>query len=88
MVLLEFQYLYERKRISVEPIAVAAYLNTTFGVSLCSFPFPAVAMSALSIAWTSDPFDRIIVAQAQANDRATLVTADSDIRKHYARAAW
>lgn len=88
MALLEFQYLYERKRISVEPVPLYAYLNATFGVALCGFPFPAVAVSALSNTWTSDPFDRLIVAQAQANDGATLLTADSEIRKHYAGALW
>jgi PIN domain nuclease of toxin-antitoxin system len=86
--LLEFQYLYERKRISVEAVSLYAYLNATFGISLCGFPFPAVAVSALSNTWTSDPFDRLIVAQAQANAGATLLTADSDIRKHYAGAVW
>ena len=43
MVLLEFQYLYDRKRIGVEPIPLYTYLNATFGVDLCSFPFPAIA---------------------------------------------
>jgi PIN domain nuclease of toxin-antitoxin system len=88
MVLLEFQYLYERKRISVEPLPLYSYLHSTFGINLCAFPFPAVATSALELQWTSDPFDRIIVAQAQANGASRLITADSQIRRHYSRATW
>src|ERR1700685_1179421 len=74
MVLLEFGYLYERKRIAVEPLPLYTYLHSTFGITLCGFPFAAVATSALQLQWTSDPFDRIIVAQAEANGEATLIT--------------
>jgi PIN domain nuclease of toxin-antitoxin system len=88
MVLLEFQYLYERKRVLVESNPLYAYLNSTFGIELCRFPFPAIAGSALSLNWTSDPFDRIIVAQARANGLRGLVTADLQIRHHYERAVW
>jgi PIN domain nuclease of toxin-antitoxin system len=34
-----------------------------------------------------DPFDRIIVAHAAAND-APLITKDERIRRHYKRAVW
>ncbi len=34
-----------------------------------------------------DSFDRVIVAQAEAN-AAPLVTKDLTIRQHYARAVW
>ena len=87
MVMLEFQYLRERKRIRVEPAELFAYLNATFGIGLCTFPFPAVAQQALALNWTSDPFDRIIVAQAAAS-RAALISADAQIRRHYERTVW
>lgn len=88
MVLLEFQYLYERERIAVEAASLYGYLHSTFGISLCGLPFAAVASSALALHWTSDPFDRMIVAQALANGAARLITADSQIRKHYSMACW
>ena len=88
MVLLELQYLRERKRIRVETQELFAYLNATFGVGLCTFPFPAVALEALSVRWTADPFDRIIVAQAAANRAAALITADAQIRRNYEQAVW
>ena len=88
MVLLEFEYLYERKRIAVEPAPLFGYLNSTFGVAVCDYPFPAIAMEAAAIHWTADPFDRIIVGQASANHSAALITADALIRRHYERAVW
>lgn len=88
MLLLELEYLYERKRVRLGSRSVYSYLNSRFGVSLCGFPFPAVAMEAVSIRWVSDPFDRIIVAQAQANGESKLITADTLIRRHYPRAVW
>jgi PIN domain nuclease of toxin-antitoxin system len=88
MVLLELQYLRERKRIRAEARELFAYLNATFGIGLCTFPFSAVALEALSTSWTADPFDRIIVAQAMANHGATLISADAQIRRNYDRAVW
>ena len=86
--MVEFQYLYDRKRVRFRPEALYRYLQATFGVGLCHFPFPAIALEALSASWTSDPFDRIIVSQAKANGGAMLITADAIIRRHYPRAVW
>lgn len=88
VVLVEMQYLFERKRVGVKPLAMYHYLHGTFGLTLCSFPFPAIAMEAVSCTWTRDPFDRMIVAQAKANGDAVLVTADREIRRHYRPAVW
>ena len=88
MVLLELQYLYDRKRVGLEPTRIYSYLNATFGIGLCPLPFAAVVMEALGAGWTNDPFDRIIVAQAKANGDSTLLTADVQIRRHYPGAIW
>lgn len=88
MVLLEFQLLRERKRISKEPMAIYNELQARLGVNLCSFPFSAIIAEALSCTWTRDPFDRIIVSQAKANGHAVLITADHEIRQHYPSAKW
>jgi PIN domain nuclease of toxin-antitoxin system len=88
IVLLELQYLYERNRIAVEAVQMHVYLQTTFGVELCTYPLPAIVLSALACNWTSDPFDRLIVAHADANRGSPLITADTHIRKHYAAAVW
>ena len=88
MVLLELQYLHESKRVGIAPASLYATLHSNFGVGLCGFPFAAVALEALSLDWSPDPFDRIIVAQAMANHEAVLLTADTQIRSHYRRAVW
>jgi PIN domain nuclease of toxin-antitoxin system len=88
MVLLEFDYLFQRRRITVGARALFATLNASFGVNLCDFPFSGVANTALDIQWTNDPFDRLIVAHAQANNTSVLITRDRVIRKNYAAAVW
>jgi len=47
-----------------------------------------VVNKALDVTWTEDPFDRLIVANAQANHQAKLITRDRSIRKNYPRAVW
>jgi PIN domain nuclease of toxin-antitoxin system len=55
---------------------------------MCDYPFAAVALAAIGLGWTDDPFDRIIVAQAAANHDSSLITADAEIRRHYKPAVW
>ena len=90
MVLLELEYLRERKRIlrnTWREILVA--LEIEWGVRVCHYPFPVIAEAAAEhCRWTGDPFDRIIVANAIANNNSPLVTQDRSIRKHYRSAIW
>ncbi len=88
MVLLEFEYLYEIRRIAFRSVQVAAKLQAELGVEVCDYPFPKVAYAALGESWTRDAFDRVIVAQAKANAMAPLITADETMRAHYAPAVW
>jgi PIN domain nuclease of toxin-antitoxin system len=46
-----------------------------------------VVRHALKENWGRDPFDRLIVGNAKAND-ATLVTKDEKIRRYYPQAIW
>jgi len=88
MVFLEFDYLFQRKKIAFDAKSLFAGLNATFGVTLCTLPFAAVAHEAIGITWTTDPFDRLIVAQASAKHEAILVTRDRLIRQNYGNARW
>jgi PIN domain nuclease of toxin-antitoxin system len=88
LVLLELQYLFDRKRIAVDPWTIFNFLHTTIGLDLCQLPFSTVIRESLDIAWTSEPFDRIIVAQAKANGESLLITADEAILENYHRAVW
>jgi len=87
MVALELQYLFETGRTAESAQTVLHALGRDLGLRLCDLPFADVAGAAVRQAWTRDPFDRIIVAQAAVRG-APLVTRDADIRAHYHRAIW
>lgn len=88
MVYLEFDYLFRRRRVRFEASKLFADLSGTFGITMCPFPFPAIASAAVDFAWTDDPFDRLIVAHAKANQNSRLITADEKIRNNYSHAVW
>lgn len=88
MAFLELQYLFDRKRIGARPIQIFLELHSQVGLTLCNFPFPAIATEALNCIWTTDPFDRIIVSHAKANGDSVLITSDLEIRKNYPGAKW
>lgn len=87
MVLLELQLLFEVGRAKDPASKVAERLEHDLGIAVCEHPFPSVTASAMEVKWTRDPFDRLIVAHAAAND-APLITKDEKIRKHYKKAVW
>lgn len=84
---LELQLLHEIGRISRGPEAILPALAKDIGLSLGEASFAQLAFEARSVAWTRDPFDRLIVAEASLA-RAPLVTRDRLIRNRYARAVW
>jgi PIN domain nuclease of toxin-antitoxin system len=88
MALLELEYLFNKGKASRGATVVYEHLHSKLGVTLCDFPFPLIAREALTCDWTTDPFDRIIVSHAKANNNAVLITADMRIAEHYAGARW
>ncbi len=88
MVYLEFDSLYDRQKIKISAKKLYSILNLDFGIQLCQLPFARVAKEASELHWTSDPFDRIIVAQALSNQEAMLITRDRLIGKNYRKAIW
>jgi len=86
-VVLELQLLHEIKRVRPTATKVIDQLSTDVGVSVCQLPFAAVVEHALAEKWVRDPFDRLIVAHAAAN-QAPLITKDEKIRRHYRRSIW
>jgi PIN domain nuclease of toxin-antitoxin system len=88
MAVIELQYLYEIRRIIVPPSEILMKLNVEIGLTVCDYPFPITAESALGEGWTRDPFDRIIVAHAKANGGSPLLTSDETIRTNYPNATW
>jgi PIN domain nuclease of toxin-antitoxin system len=87
IVYLELKFLYEIGRIKVSPAEILESLSASIGLSVCDKSFLQVISESISLEWTRDPFDRIIVANAIVND-AILVTKDSRIQANYSKACW
>jgi PIN domain nuclease of toxin-antitoxin system len=87
MVTLELQYLYETARTAAPGEAVVRDLVSRLDLRVDDEPFSQIVARAVSLTWTRDPFDRIIVGHA-ALLRSTLVTKDRRIRDHYPQAFW
>jgi PIN domain nuclease of toxin-antitoxin system len=88
MVLVELEYLYEIGRLKVRSRDLRTRAEHELGLKLCELPFATVASAAIDETWTSDVFDRIIVANARVNGLAPLISADENIAQHYPRAVW
>lgn len=86
-VILELQFLHEIQRLRPTASTMVATLAKEMALQVSDLSFIAVVESATEQKWVRDPFDRLIVAQAAAND-APLVTKDERIRKHYRHAIW
>ncbi|MGK7892480.1 MAG: type II toxin-antitoxin system VapC family toxin [Microcystaceae cyanobacterium] len=87
IVRLELQYLYEIERISVQPDSIISDLSDQIDMRICDRNFNDIISHALSIAWTRDPFDRIITANAMLNSNL-LLSKDRNILSHYPYAKW
>lgn len=87
IVRLELQYLYEIKRVKFAPSEIILYLQDAIELKETNTTTLDLVNTATDIGWTRDPFDRLIVAEAQLH-KASLVTKDKLIRKHYDRAIW
>jgi PIN domain nuclease of toxin-antitoxin system len=86
-VLLEVQFLRESGKVQVKVDTFLREMKQDFGLKLCPSPFASVALEAVRVSWTRDPFDRMIVAQASVNE-ARLITRDREILEHYHEACW
>lgn len=87
MVELELEYMYRRDYVRANSAMVVADLRARIGLAICDLPFPLISHESLSITWTEDPFDRMIVAQAAAT-KSKLITSDAKIRENYPLAVW
>jgi PIN domain nuclease of toxin-antitoxin system len=88
MVMLEIEMLYEKGAIKYAASQILSDLNQQIGLTVCQFPMATVMSAALGVKWTREPGDRIIVANAIANNEAPLVTSDRRIHERYPNAIW
>jgi PIN domain nuclease of toxin-antitoxin system len=87
IVRLELKFLEEIGRLKVNPTKILRGLSAELGVVSSADVFEHVVAHAVSVAWTRDPFDRIIAATAMLH-RSPLITRDRTIRGNYDRAVW
>ena len=82
-VLLELELLHEIGRLRIGAQPIARHLDEHLAIRVAGERFADVAVQALVLAFTRDPFDRLIVAHA-ALLHAPLVSQDALVRRHYA----
>jgi len=85
--ILELELLHEIRRLTPTANKLVATLGEQFGLRVSDLPFQTVVQHAITEKWGGDPFDRLIVANATA-DNAPLLTKDQKIHRHYTRAIW
>lgn len=85
IVRLELQYLFEIQRITDNAKSVVSDLSDRIGLKICDKDFNSIMSHALQYSWTRDPFDRIIVANADIHQNI-LITKDQNILNHYEKA--
>ncbi len=84
---LELALLQEVGKLAVAPAEILGDLARNWGIVASPDVMADVAERSVEMAWTRDPFDRLIVATAAIHD-APLVTRDERIKAHYAKAVW
>ena len=87
MVMLELEILFERGKIDRDAASLIERLSGRIELAISETPLPSIVDRARSFAWTRDPFDRLIVANAMADD-VRLVSADATILENFAGAVW
>ena len=87
MVRLELAFLHEIGRVSVPPGEILDALAGSAGLRPADGDFDRVARVAATLAWTRDPFDRMIAAHALADD-LPLLTRDAQMLAHCRVAEW
>lgn len=86
IVVLELELLAEIGRLKAS-VDHTLELLRQLGVSILEHSFPQACWASRSLAWTRDPFDRLIVGHAIADEQSVLISFDEDIHRNYKYAA-
>jgi PIN domain nuclease of toxin-antitoxin system len=87
MVAMELETLWEDGKLRSEPERILGAVEQSLGLTRSQASFASVIEAARTFAWTRDPFDRLIVANAIA-DGVRLLTGDDLILRHFKGAVW
>ncbi|HMF74937.1 MAG TPA: hypothetical protein VK604_04685 [Bryobacteraceae bacterium] len=86
VVVLELELLVEIGRLKSSVDHILELLRQ-LGVSILEQAFPQACWASRALTWTRDPFDRLIVGHAMADEQSVLISLDEDIHRHYKHAA-
>jgi PIN domain nuclease of toxin-antitoxin system len=86
-VLLEIEGLFELGRIASDADTIVSGFRRQIELTISETSFRDVVDVGRTFAWTHEPFDRLIVANAMA-DGVRLLTADDHILRHFKDAVW
>lgn len=84
---LELRYLYEIGKIKVLPDVILKHMEHDLALSCSDNPTHQLVNIAMELTWTRDPFDRLIVSQAELAGKQ-LVTKDHLILQNFDKAVW
>ena len=87
VVAMELEALWEAGKLRSEPQRILSEVRRSFGTTYSEASFASGIKAARGFAWTRDPFDRLIVANAMA-DGVPLLTGDDLILRHFEDAVW
>lgn len=87
MVMLELDYLHEIERLKVSGTSIIQDLAANVGLIIDGSSFADIVAEAAKLAWTRDPFDRIICATARVAG-VPLLTKDRIILANEPSAFW
>jgi len=85
--ILELQYLLEIQRITVQSQDIINDLTARIGLVIDDNLFFNIIKQSLTMSWTRDPFDRLIVAGAELRG-IPLLSKDKIIHSHCSLAVW
>jgi PIN domain nuclease of toxin-antitoxin system len=85
VVVLELELLREIGRLKASVDHILELLRQ-LGVSVLEQSFPQACYASRALTWTRDPFDRLIVGHAIADEQSILITMDEAIQGNYKNA--
>jgi PIN domain nuclease of toxin-antitoxin system len=85
VVVLELELLREIGRLKVS-VDHTLELLRQLGVSILEQSFAQACWASRSLTWTRDPFDRLIVGHAMADEQSVLISMDEAIHANYKNA--
>jgi len=84
---LELHYLHEIGKLCVNPNIIIKSLQEDLNLKRCQLPCSDIVQKAKLLNWTRDPFDRMIVGNAQLAKKQ-LITKDKVILENFKESIW